>query len=135
MYLLQASQFLTMTFMAEHYRPTYRMALEKVITCTLTFIFRCASDLRGPHQKYVACPHGLIYLPRNYFLIVIEVRHVGEQLYILTKMLSKPRCWCEQLGIWPWWYPQLIHIWKQTENQCNLGIIPSLSCVVFSKCL
>jgi hypothetical protein len=34
-------------------------------------------------------------------------------------MLSKPRFWCEQLGMQPWWHPQLFHIQKLTESWCD----------------
>jgi hypothetical protein len=36
--------------------------------------------------------------------------------------LSKPRCWCEQLGIRAWWRTQLFHIRQLIERWCDRGM-------------
>ena len=100
---------------------TYMTAPEMVITSTLTSTLGRASDAWVHHQKFVVCPHGSPWLPSAVF----NCREVGqpcEQLYITAKMLSKLRCWCEQLDIWPWGHLQLFHIQKLMESWCDRGI-------------
>ena len=105
--------------MVGHHCPTYMTTLEMVITCTVTFMLECALDVWDPPVKNSWSNHmsQFCYL----FLAAREVGEPCKQLCITPKMLSKPRCWCEQLGIQPWWHPQLYHIRKLTESWCQFN--------------
>ena len=58
----------------------------------------------------------------SYDLLFIVMHRTSQQI-----MLSKPRCWCEQLGIRLGWHPQLFHVRKLTENWCDQDMSLSLN--------
>ena len=104
--------------MVGHHCPACMTTLEMVITCTVTFTLECALDVWDPPVKNSWSNHmsQFCYL----FLAAREVGEPCKQLCITPKMLSKPRCRCEQLGIQPWWHPQLYHI-RLTESWCQFN--------------
>jgi hypothetical protein len=102
--------------------PTCIIALEMVITYTLTFTFGHTWDAWAHHQKLVVYSHGPALVFSRW-----GGRAVRQPMYIITKKLSKLRCRCEQLDIRPWWCPQLFHIRKSTESWCDQGMSWPLS--------
>ena len=124
MHFLQANESPPIvTFMVGHHRPTCITSPEMVITCTMTFTFESAVDECGPPSKTRGLSTWPNFVAPQLFLVAGEVGQPGEQMHITPKMLNKPRCCCEQLGIWPCWHPQLFHVRKLTESWCDWGIM------------
>ena len=103
----------TLTFLMGHHLST-NMTISKMV---ITYTLMCTFGHMGPTTKNLWPNFDGPYM----FLASGEIGQPGEQLHNAKKLLKKPRCWCEQLGIRMWWHPQLFHIRKLTESWCDRG--------------